>query len=471
MDSPDSLLRCPYCWCELPKQIKHVEAFPHPFLRSQDNLFRQLHNIIRPRNTIEKEKICMNCGNKFSITFFTEIPDNIESKRIFDICHKVEENPKIKPIFENFLRIFFTKTKNCVNFLFGYEVYESSQTIFNFVAAFFLLFLPFFFYLFIKNPSNPLSNLSNFDWFLLIIILLTAVLLIELKTLIENNDLKLNLSTLRYGLDEKYVKSRWGKAFEECYLRGPTNEYIHIPFTNKLLSRPMFVGLLTPIPYLIYKIGIVEMILQQNPDYSLISSISIIPFYFVFFFIIGYSLSYSTIASPVIRVIARDIKLKIDLYDREDSYQILGELLGKSIMIFILITVIIATLIYGMYYSKSIGFNFSNIYEFGITLAWIILIWGITSWLWLSSLVDLKDKYQNVKEDYLISFKRQLRSIESKVEKSSDDIILINTLLFQIERILLKPTWPIKKPILLIIPPLVSPAILIFTKLREMGGV
>ncbi len=169
MDSQNTTtLRCPYCWNELPKQIQHVEAFPHPFLRSQDNLFRRIHPIIRPRNTIEKEIHCLNCGNKFSITFFTEIPENIESKIIFNICHNSEDARKIKPIFENFLRFFFTKTKKIVNLLFGYEVYESTQTIFDFIAAFILLFLPFFFYLCVKNPNYPFSDLSSLDGFLIV---------------------------------------------------------------------------------------------------------------------------------------------------------------------------------------------------------------------------------------------------------------------------------------------------------------
>ncbi len=173
----------------------------------------------------------------------------------------------------------------------------------------------------------------------------------------------------------------------------------------------------------------------------------------------------------MIRVIARDIDLKIDLFDRKDSYQELGDLLEKSMMIFVVLTIILSTLIYGMYYSKIITFNFGNIHDFLVTIFLILFIFGVFSWLWLSSLIDLKDKYQRVKRDYLTSFKIQLEQLETKLEKNSDDIIRMNKLLFQINHILSKPSWPLERPILLTILPLMSPALAIIAIIRQIGGV
>lgn len=471
MDSQNTTtLRCPYCWNELPKQIEHVEAFPHPFLRSQDNFFKRFDCIIRPPNTIERESTCLNCGKKFSITFFTKIPGKNEPQQIFNICKGKKEKSKVKPVFEKFLLWFFTKTKLLFNNLFRYDVYESSQTIFNFIAAFALLFFPFFIYLIVKTHVNPISNLSSFDSFLFISILFAAFLLTKLKELIENYDSKLNILNLQYGLNENYKNSRWGKAFEECYLREPTNEYIRIPLTNKVFSRPMLMGLTASIPYLIFKFAIIEGNLQQNSNYPLLTSISIIPYYLLLFFILGYSFSYSIIGSPVIRIIARHIDLKVDLFDKKDSYQELGDLLEKSMMIFVLISILFSIFIYAAYDSKILTFNFKNIFDFMVTLSLLFSIFVLFSWSWLSSLIDLKDKYQKVKHDNLLFLKERLQLIETKVDKNSDDVIEINKLLFQINRILSKPNWPIDKPVLLSLLPFVSPALIMTTIIRQMGG-
>jgi hypothetical protein len=465
-DSP--ILRCPYCWGELPKQIKHVAAFPHPLLRSQDKLYQRIHNIIRPRSSIERESSCNNCGKKFSITFFTKIPDDIESKKIYNICNEIKENKELKPWFENFLQRFFNKFKNAINWIFGYKIYESSQAIFNYIAAFVLICLPFTFYLFIKTRPIFLAQLSRFDFFLFCCVFVAAFLVTQLMELIEWNNAKLNLSTLHYGLHENYINSKWGKAFEECYLQAPTNEYISI-VKNLKISRPMLVGLLAPLVYLVYKSAFI-IGNYHNPNYPMLISISIIPFYLMLFFIMGYSLSYSIIGSPVVRVIAREINLKIDLFKKTDSYQELGELLEKSMMVFISILIIFSIITYGMYDSKIMTFNFKDIVEFMIFVTFIFLVFGFFSWIWVSSLIDLKDKYQNVKDQCLIYYKKQLDQIEFKEEKCADDIVRLHTLLFKINRILTKPIWPLERPILLSLLPFLSTGITIVAIMRQMGG-
>jgi hypothetical protein len=287
--------------------------------------------------------------------------------------------------------------------------------------------------------------------------------------LIDANNSKLNLSTLNYGLHKDYVKSRWGNAFEECYLRRPTNEYIQIIFKIKI-SRPMMVGLFAPFIYFIYKFAFIYGNIN-NPTYPMFISLSIIPFYIVLFFIMGYSLSYSIIGSPVFRVIARDINLKIDLFEKIDSYQELGKILGKSMMVYASVIIIFSIVIFGMYDSKIMTFNFSNIVEFMFFIAYVFLGFGIFSWIWISALIDLKDKYQNVKNQCLNHYKTQLQQIESKEQKKEEDLFKIQTILFKLNRLYSKPIWPLEGPFILSLLPSLSIVITIFSIMRYVIGI
>lgn len=466
LSPPNSLLHCPYCWNELPKQPINIGAFPHPFLRSKDRLYRRLHNIIRPESTIENETKCMNCGKKFSITLFKKIPTSSQSRQIYDICCGKQDIKYIIPLFERFLKFFFDRSNKIVSQLFHCEVFESTQKICNFIIVWFLLLLMLALPLALNTHMNPMKDLSILDLYLILVTILTAILVLHLYDLIESYKSTLNISTLKFGLHENYATSNWGKTFEYCYLKAPTNEYLGT--SNHLFSRPMMVGLIASAPYLIYKFAFVIGNLSNNPHYPVFASMAIIPFYFVTFFIIGYSLSYSIIGSPVTKIIAREIDLKIDLLDEKDSYQELGALLEKSGIIFLLITSIFSVIILGMYASGSITFNFSSIYERLILFSLLSIIFFIMSWLWISSLLDLKDKYTDVKDQYCKSLRKEYQLIACDVTTKSNDIIRMMDISRQIDHIHSKPKWPVERPYLLSILPLISPIIAILTVIQKL---
>lgn len=465
MESHNSTeVRCPYCWNIQNIQKSSIVAFPHPFLKTHDKYIQSIYRFIRPRDTINDDVTCNTCSKKFSITFFTKNPINERSKTIFNICLGQKNLKFGKPLFERFLESYFTFVKKRV---FDYEVYTTTIKATYFFAAvglYLLLSLP---YLIMKYLNLHRMIFSTFDFFIFLIIVFSGLMLTYLFTLIEENSSKLSIKKMNLGLHQEYNDSNWAVAFNEAYLKGLSLEYIHIPVINKSISRPMLVGLISPFIYIIYKYAIISS-QWNNPNYPLLESISIIPFWLFIFFSICYSFSYSISSTTAIRIIIRNLKPKINFFAKKDSYQELGDLWENSIMIFIVISIIISLIVFGLNSSQKSMFNFANLSEFFIMIFWLLVILIITSWIWLSSFFDLRDKYQITKDECTISLKEKIQRIKNKSQNTPNDSIRVDILLFKLNLLSIKPQWPINRPVLFLVLPLLSPLILVISKIREI---
>jgi hypothetical protein len=204
---PSNEIRCPYCWSEQNKQVSHIAAYPHPFLRTQDDYVRSIYRFIKQKDGIEKENVCINCGKIFSIIFFKENPQNEQSKRIFDICNGVIKPEKYKPLFEKFVKNFFNFVEKN---LFTYKIYPSTQSLCIFLAAFGLLVLFYSPYFFTNIANHGKLFLTTFDYYVILILVLSSFLLTFLFNLIKENDTKLSVKKLDFGLHGEYKKSNWG---------------------------------------------------------------------------------------------------------------------------------------------------------------------------------------------------------------------------------------------------------------------
>jgi|GEM_PF-6921189 len=464
-NSSSTDIRCPYCWSEQNKQPVHIAAFPHPFLKNQDDYVRSKYRFIRPQSNLDREIICKSCERKFSLLLFKNEPTNQQSKKIFSICKGDIEILKNRPLFEIFLDRFFNRFAKGV---FNYEIYPTTQSIGNFLAAFGLMFLFLFPYLIMNTANHNKLLLTTFDYYIILITVLSSFLLTFLYNLIKENDNKLSIKKLDFGIHPEYKKSKWGIAFDESFLKGLTYEFVTIPLINRSISRPTYVGLFSWIIYLIYKCIMIIGISKNDPTYSIAQSISIIPFWLLVFFVISYSLSYSMTSSQAIRIIIRDLNLKLSVCTDKDSYQELGELWEQSIMIFILFPIIITSIIIGLNSSNPSSIQFADFNEFFILSIYVLFLLFFVSWIWVSSFIDLKDKYQIAKNEELTILHEKLDRIRKLPNLSSNDCVEASIILSKIGNLLSKSQWPIRQPYLLIGLPLISPLFLIISKVGSL---
>jgi len=432
----------------------HLTSFPHPFLRSLDDYTRRIYPFIKLKDGLEKENICPNCGKKFSIFLFKQVPKDQQSKRIFDICNGEVRTEKNKPLFEKFLKWFFIRFEKII---FNYKIFPTTQSILTILSAFILLGIPYCFYLLINGLVYSQLIWSPFDNDIIIIFFLTSLVLIFLFNLIKENDSKLSLNNLDLGLHDNYKRSNWGIAFNESFLKGLAYKSTNIPLINKSIFRPTFSGLTLDAMYLLYKIS--YLIFVPSSDYSKIVSVSLIPFWLLVFFIIGYSVNYSISSSDAIRIIIRELNLKVRSCTEKDNYLELGELWELSIMIFIVITFILFTLIVSLNHL----IIFINITQFILVIGNLLFIMLLMGWIWIASFIELRDKYQIEKNDELTNLKNNLEMIKNKTDLTIQDSIESTIIISKINSILSKPSWPIRQPYLLLLLPLISPILLVLT--------